>query len=70
MAILVLKVVMRLGFVATRGSEGAGSGGLAHTRHFHFDPYIGPWLLPWVWWVFGEFGKKNYNKFFFNNILI
>ena len=65
MAILVLKLAMGLGFVAARGSEGADSSGWAHTRHFHFDPYIGPWLLLWVWWVFGEFGKKkNYNKFF------
>ena len=64
---LGLKVVIGLGFVAARGGEGAGGGGWAHTRHFHFDPNIGPWLLPWLRWVLGEFGEK---KSFFNNIFI
>ena len=73
-AVLVLKVVMGLGFVAAGAAKdlvtAVGVGGC-----------WGTWLLPWVRWVLGELAsamdmggcwgvweKKIYS--FFNNILI
>uniref|UniRef100_A0A2N9F9G1 Protein kinase domain-containing protein n=1 Tax=Fagus sylvatica TaxID=28930 RepID=A0A2N9F9G1_FAGSY len=42
------------GFCGSWDGEGVGDGGWAHTRHFHFAPNIGPWLLRWMRWVLGD----------------
>ena len=33
------------GFYGSWDGEGVGDGGWVHTRHFHFAPNVGPWLL-------------------------